>query len=320
MKYITVVIGLFKNHKAKWLVLFFSSLVFFLFLFPNKDLSDFISSKVSQLTKNAVYINFDELKLSATPPGLELTQISVDTEMFPTVSAESISVTPSISAILKQIPGGSVNAKGLFRGNVEISLQPGTNSESGTPRQKFVISAQTLSLEEIRNFSQLPVRLKGKLDVESKGQVDLTFTDQPDAEVLIKVQNFELPSNSINTQMGPLSLPELKLGQLQVKGRLSNGKLSIEEGIIGQQGDELTGTIKGYVNLTIQNQKGQISPIFGAYSLDIDLNFKKNLHERASLFLSFIDQYKFETENGTRYAFKLSATSFQNPPNMGALR
>ena len=121
--------------------------------------------------------------------------------------------------------------------------------------------------------------------------------------------------------MGPLTLPEIKLKQVHLKGRLSNGKFNIEEGVVGQQGDELTGTVKGFFNLMLEAQKnGSVTPVLGSYSLELDLNMKKSFEDRASLFLTFIEQFKSPTSEGSRYAFKLSATSPQSPPNMSALR
>ncbi len=45
--------------------------------------------------------------------------------------------------------------------------------------------------------------------------------------------------------MGPLTLPDLKLSTVELKGRLAAGRFVIETGTIGKPGDELYGTIKG---------------------------------------------------------------------------
>lgn len=318
MKLVSAFLSLIKDHKAKWLLTIASAIAFFAVIFPLSDLSDFISAKVAQLTQNSVYITFDQMHLTPSP-GLELTQFSLDTAFFPPLSAESISVSPSISALLKQSLGGSASAKGLFKGQVDVQVQSGTSTEAGVARQKFIITAQSVSLEEIRQFASLPIQIKGRMDLDAKAQVDLTFSDQPEVDIVLKAQKLDLPPNTVNTIMGPLPLPELKLGQLYLKGRLISGKFTIEEGRLGQEGDELTGTIKGYINLTMQNQKSKITPIVGAYNFDLDLSMKKNLVDRASMFLTFVDQFKSATTEGARFAFRLSATNPNMPPDMSAL-
>jgi type II secretion system protein N len=309
------------NSKLKILVMLVSVVAFLLVLFPVNDLGDLVSSQVSRLTGNKLFLQFEELKMSAFPsPGVKFEQIFVEAQGIPGVSAQEIRFTPSLGGLISQKPYGTVNAKGLFKGNVQLTVKSGTRSDSGVERQKIEISAQKLNLQELRELARLPVMLKGNLDLETIALVDLTFTEQPDMDVNLNISQFELPPSNVMTPMGPLTLPDLKLSTIEIKGRLAGGKLIIENGQIGKDGDELRGNITGNMEITMANTGGVISPVLGGYTLNIALRTKRNFQDRAALFLSFIDAYKTATPDGSEYKFKVSAASTMVPPSIGAAR
>ena len=154
----------------------------------------------------------------------------------------------------------------------------------------------------------------------ANAQIDPAFTEQPEADITLKIDKFELPASNLQTPMGAVTLPELKLGQISLKGRLSGGRLNITDGIIGREGDEIFGHIKGNLGITITNNNGTLSPLFGGYNLDIDLKVKRSFQDKAALFLSFVDAYKNPLPDGGQYRIKISAVNFMMPPSIGALR
>ena len=162
--------------------------------------------------------------------------------------------------------------------------------------------------------------LKGQLDLKTTALADLTFQEQPDVDIDIQIRQFELPPSNVNTAMGPLTLPDLKLSSVELKGRLAGGRFIIETGTIGRQGDELQGTIKGNMGLNVQNVGGTPNPQMGAYNIEVDLKAKRSFQDRAALFLSFIDTYKTATSDGAQYKFKVFSNNPQIPPTMGAVR
>lgn len=313
--------GMLKNHKGKFVLMLFSVLVFILVLFPFNDLGDLVTSQVSKMTQNQVYVQFDGMSLSAFPaPGIDLTNVYVETPATPPLKADEIIFTPSIFSLISQKPAGTINARGFLKGDMTASLTPGSKSDNGVERQKLVLSAKTLSLSEIKDLAGLPLALKGNVSVESTALADLTFTEQPDMDLTLKIDRFELPTGNIETALGPVTVPELKLSSVQLKGRLSAGRFNIEEGVIGKDGDEMRGTIKGGIGLTLSNQGGRIVPIIGAYNFDVNLNLKKNFHDKASFLFAYVSQFMTPTADGVKYAFKLSAASPQMMPATSALR
>lgn len=309
------------NSKLKIFVMTLSTGVFLLILFPMNDLGDLVSSQVARLSGNRVFLQFEELKMSLLPsPGVKVEQVFVEAQGVPGISAQEIRFTPSVGGLIAQKPYGSINATGLFKGDVQISVKSGSRTENGLERQKIDIKAQRLNLQDLREVARLPVMMKGKLDLESSALVDLSFTEQPDMDINLSISQFELPPSNVMTPMGPLTMPDLKLSAVEIKGRLAAGKLIIENGQIGKEGDELRGSITGNLDISLVNTGGNINPVLGGYMFNVNLRAKRNFQDRAALFLSFIDAYKTVTPDGAEYKFKVSAANSMVPPSIGAAR
>lgn len=309
------------NSKLKFFVMILSTVAFLFVLFPFNDLGDLVSAQVARLTGNTLFLQFEDLKMSLFPtPGMKFQQVYVEPSGFAGVSAREIKFAPSITGIIAQKPYGSVSAKGLFKGDVWINVTSGSRAESGLERQKLEISAQKLSLQDLHDVARLPVMMKGSLNLETSALIDLTLSEQPDVDVNLNISQFELPPANVMTPMGPLTMPDLKLSSIEIKGRLAGGKLIIENGQVGKDGDELRGSISGNLDLSLANVGGAVTPVLGGYDFKLDLRAKRNFQDRAALFLSFIDNYKTATPDGAQYKFRVSATSTMIPPTIGAVR
>lgn len=309
------------QSKGKLFVMVASALVFTFLLFPFDDLSDLISSQVSKLTNNSVYVQFEKLKMSVFPqPGVQMNQVYIESLRTPAISAQELVITPSVTGLIQQKPYGHVSAKGLLKGDVDLSVGKGSKTENGVERHKIEVSAKKVSLHDLKEMANLPVLLKGQLNLESTALADLTFQEQPDVELNMSINQFELPPANVNTPMGPLTLPDIKLSSVELKGRLAAGQFVIESGTIGKPGDELYGTIKGRIGLTIVNRGSSFGHQIGAYNIEVDLKAKRSFQDRAVLFLTFIDGYKTPTAEGAQYKFKVSATNPMMPPSIGAVR
>ncbi len=301
------------------------STIFFLgILFPLGDLSDLISAQVSKLTQGRTYIQFQDMKMSLFPnAGLALQKLSIETPELPALKTDELIFTPSIWALIKQKPSGTVNLKGFFKGNVEASLSPGKKSDAGIERSRIAIKAKSLSLSELQDILKLPTPLSGTLQLDADSLIDTNYQEQPEAEVTLKIDKFLMPTSNIPTAMGPLTLPELKLSSVEIKGRMAGGRFFIENGQFGKDSDELKGQIKGSLAVSLMPLPGSPTPggySLGAYQLEIDLKIKKALQERLNLFLTFIDQFKSPAPDGVNFKFKVSGNDFINPPRMDALR
>jgi len=151
-------------------------LVFVFLLFPFDDLSDLISSQVAKLTNNALYVQFERLKMSLIPtPGVQMKQVHIESLTTPTLSASELTITPSVTGLIQQKPYGNISAKGFLKGDVILNMGKGTRSDNGVERQRIDVSAKKVSLHDLRELANLPVHLKGQLNLQSSALADLTF-------------------------------------------------------------------------------------------------------------------------------------------------
>ncbi len=310
------------RYFGKILLFLLGLIVFTLMLFPLDDLGDFVTSQVAKVTQNTIYVRFDRMGLSIVPqPGLELNDVYVETAATPPLSVQEMTLTPSLAALLHQQPFGHFSARGFMKGEVDIGISNGKRTEEGRTRYQIDIEAEKLSLNDIRDLAGLPMVMRGQVDLNiNEALVDPFFSVQPEGDVAVKIGAFDMPA-TVLPYMGGISVPELKLGQVVLSGRLASGRLNINSGKIGNPGDEVYGDIKGNIGINFQNNNGVITPFLGSYSLEVDLQVQNSFGQKVPLLDMALQQYKAQAPLGSsRYRMKLSASNVQLPPNMEALR
>jgi len=288
---------------------------FFIFIFfPFSDLNDFISSKVSELTQKKVFLQFEDMHINPIATSVKLDQVSIETAAIDHLSLDSITATPSIVALIKKQIGGKINADGLFKGRLNLQVTPISQLESGAQKISIDLASEKLSLQEIRKTFRLSLPLSGSTNFNARLNLDTSFQDQPDGDFQSTTDKFELISANINLgEMGSINLPDIKFKQIDLKGKISNGKMIIESGKFGQTSDDLFGTINGDIGLKISQIGNRTVPELGDIRLNIDLTAKPAFKEKASLFLSFLSQCTKEDKGITYIKCKLTANSGGSP-------
>lgn len=309
------------QQKVKFLFSVFCTIAFLFLLFPFGDLSDLVTSQVSRLTQNQVYLQFQDMHMSLFPDtGIALEKFHVESSNFPTIKSDELVFRPSISSLIFQKPAGTVVAKGFLRGELEANLSPGKKSDNGVERQHISLSAKNLNLSDLKELARLPLQLNGSLSFDADSQIDFKLQEQPEVELSMKVDKLILPTFTAQTPIGPWPLPEIKVSNLELKGRLAGGKFIIENGKIGGPKDELSGTIKGNLGLTLMAHGETLSPAMGAYQIDIDLQFRGKLHEQLKPALGMLEQFQSATAEGANLKMRLSGMDTFNPPAMSPIR
>jgi type II secretion system protein N len=318
MKYLKMLLHFIKNNKKKVFLGFVVYLIFLFMLFPFGDLGSMVTTQVARLTQNQIFLKFKDLHFSLLPsPGLELIDVDVQGLQFPQLTCESVTVAPSIAGLLAFKPGVSLNAKGLFGGDVQLSTRGGSKAESGAVKQNISLDAEGIELSKLSRTFSLPMSLEGKVNIDSKAVIDPSFSEQPDAQLNLNAVRVNITTANIPTPIGPLALPDTKLKELILKGQLSKGELNIEKAQIGSPSDELFAQIRGTMNLQFQTISGQVSVNPGAFDLTVQIKAKPSYQAKAGLFLGFLDSYKkSQTPQGTEYLFKISGANFYAPPRM----
>ena len=325
MNYLILFFRFLKNNLGKICLTLLFCIIFVFTLFPFGDLSDFISSKVSTITGNQVYLQFDQLQINPLSASVSLDNVLLETKQLDNLTIKNLTAIPSILSFINKKPDGQIIADGILSGKATVKLNSLPSSQSGKgpeiQKSNVQLALEKISLKDLKNTLNLSLPISGFLNLNSNSVIDFSFQEQPDGELNATIQKFELAAGSVNlSDLGSLNLPEIKFSSVELKTKFQSGKLVIETGKLGTSVDDLSGTIKGEINLFIQNVNGQMSPVINGYNLSVDLIAKPNFIERAGFFLSFIDRFKSIDAAGTRYKMKLISSGPGLPPQMSPLQ
>lgn len=314
--------NVFRFHKLKIFALFMFFLFFMIYLFPFDDLTDLMTTKVSDLTHNLVYVQAEGMGIHWFPtPGVKLTSVVIQASSFPNVSANELSLSPSILALLKGSVGAHASAVGLFRGDVDLNYEEAEKNKSGQPNQKVQVNVSDVALQTmsqfLRDMNMGDYKLQGSLSMNAQAKIDPSFDEQPNANISLNIKNFVFPAYVANTPAGPLNLPELKFKKSNLKSNLAEGKLQIDELSFGDDKDELNCTLKG--EIAARMSKDRPGPDFGAYSFNVDIKVQQSFYNQNGAIFILLDQYKKPMPGGQRYSFKISGENTMAMPRMNAL-
>lgn len=328
--------------KRKFLgIAFVSAVLFFMWGFPFGDMSDLVTSQVARATGNQIYLQFESMDLNLLPaPAISVRNVSVETPALPALEAKWMKISPSWFSILfnlwtiKKASGGdpeaagklgtrigvSVAAEGLLGGDVDLHVRPGSASDQGADRSKVSLAIEKMNLNEVQKWADLPVKMNGVLNVDGTLQYVPSFTDQPEGEIDLRVNKFNLPASTLmipfEGAMMPVNLPSLTLDHVVLRGRLSSGKFVIEEGTFGSAKDPLSGRIKGQIMVRLMAMGGQVTPQVGQYNLTVDMSASKSVEKDIGIAFLLFDQAKTPTANGSRYLFQANGHGFGATPQI----
>ncbi len=305
-----------REKKKLLLLVLVAALFFAVLIFPYDDLSDLL---MAQSAAHGVYLEFRSMGLSFFPPSLRLNKVSVDVAMLPTINAGEIYLAPSLMGLLTFSPGFSASVDNFLRGSLYVNYRLGHKIDH-VRMQTIALSLDGLDLKDLSKFAQLPVTMEGRIQGDVAGSFDPTFTNQPSGSASIQINNLHIPAAMVPALMA-LTLPDMRISQVNLNSTLSGGQLDITDGVIGKPGDNVHGRIKGTMQLQINNQAGFVYTNVGPYQFNIDLTLDSSIEKNFGAMLSLLnfDQYRTMTADGTRYALKLSGTGSGSPPTPSPL-
>ena len=320
MKILIFILSKIRKNLWKIVILSLASLVLFLFLFPASDLHDKISSEVALRSQGSIYMEIEGFFL--LPNKISLQNLEIEPRNFSPLKVQQLDFSFSPVKLFRmardRTPYGEISAENLFGGHLTVDIQPGPPSVSGSPQLELKTDVNRLSLQRVSRFAKAPLPMKGIVNLQAEGLLDPTFSEQPDGKLQLVLEKFELPAGSFDSPMGPVPTPSLSLSTIQITGRINEGRFYIDQGRIGGPNDELFGTIKGSLQLSLAGGAGGVvTPRFGAYDLDVDLQTTRDFDEKVQ-FLILLNAYKKPTEKGSQYKFKLMGQNFMGPPTLRA--
>jgi len=316
----------------KLLVVLLIAGFFAVIMFPNDDLSDWISTQISKNT--GIYVQFDQLGFDLAPPGLEASDVSIEARGVPTIKAGSMHAGILLSKFLTFKLGFTAVAEKVFHGDIDLSYGQGDKTSSGARFDDVTIHADKVSLDDLCDFlhkmNMLSLKLQGNVNLDSSLHVDHLFTDQPSFSASAEIPSFLVPSQSVMVDFNgvPVSqvIPTLDLGHVVLKNaKLSEGILEIPDLTVGDKKSELFGHLKGTMALQMRKLPNGVQPDIKNIDFAMDLTLNKDFIDRNQKtmiggFLMLIPaNLKTETVNGTRLAFHMKLTAPGAVPNFSPL-
>lgn len=303
------------RHQKKYILLtLISALVFAVLCFPYDDLSDLITEQIAKRSQN-VFISFNELGVSFFPPSLKMSNVTVDTDFVPTVKAERLYLAPAYSALLAFNPGFTTVIEGFMNGAVHLTYATGKKINDQIRMQNVDLDISKMDLKSLTKFATLPIDADGAVNMDLSTEFDPTFTEQPNGEYKLVINDMNLASFMVFMSPVPIGF---KFNKIVLKGTMKNSQFIIEEGQIGSENDPLHGTISGNVGVRMIRMGNRVVPQWSNYEFSVDLNLDRTAEQKLSSVMGIIniDKYKTVTGSGSRYSLNLSGPSFQAFPTL----
>ena len=306
-------------HKKK---LFFFILAFALMLvvlFPYSDLTFFAQSKVnSALRGTGSQVSFSELNFNFAPFGMKTEDVRVSLARRSPIEIKNLFISPSLMSLLRFKPGGSVKAQGLFNGDLAIQLGLlGTNDEN---QKEFNLSLDlnNIDLSELVNYLELPAKITGRAGGTLDAEGEESFRKQPEGDFSFTFNKVELPLE-IPTPIGNLALPKkVKWSNSNLIGKISNGRVNIENGTLGTKTSPINGRYRGNLDCPIIRAGTNVSANCTRYDIKVELELDSDFENKLAKDFSFIlnpnQINKITTPNGgARYLFSVSGRTKGTP-------
>lgn len=317
------------RHKWKILALPFIALAWAVVIFPYGDLRGLASSQVSKLMPGTA-LDFQNVSLGiGTPLAIVLEEVEFERPGTPALKADRVSASPALSTLFGGAPGGSVSASGLFEGSLQASLKTaskeGKDGAPATFRHDIKGSATDIQVgaltSSLKRAGLLGLTAKGQLSSDFDLSVDPSFQSNPAGSLSLSGTSIEIPAISIPLPgMGPVQLPSLQFGKLDFKGRLQEGNLAIEELVLGQSTDALSGRMRGKLELALRGGGGRMNANISDVDLNIELSVSDKLMgsflgQAIDLLISKYKQKAAATASITKYRFRLRLPQLGMTPN-----
>ena len=336
-------IGWIWSRKLFFAIIMTSAAIFFAWMFPFGDLSDVVASRVAEASGGSLYIQFDQLNLHLLPkPAISATNVTVESTFSPFL-AKWIKFTPGLLDALGSIPtmmkaaggnaeaaaslgtkiGAAIEAEGVFGGDAQFTLRPGSRGEGGRERSHVSLALDKMNLHELQAWADLPVKMSGSLGLTTDVQFAPDFLEQPEGEYDLKINKLNLPAGTVmvplNGVLMPLNVPLITLANVRFRGRVTGGKFFIEEGSFGQNRDPLYGRIKGNLAIRLQPHGANLQLVLGAYDFSVDLTTTQMIEKELNFaFFLFGPGKSALPGGGAHYLFKAQGATFDGgtPPSI----
>lgn len=316
--------AIFRNHKLKLCLVLAVAVLLAAIMFPNDDLSDYVSALAAK--NGGIYLQMDNLGIKLiTGPGLEANDVVLEQKGDPPLKIGGLQASVSLLKALTAKIGISARIEKLFGGNFDIDYQQDGKAKSGTPFDEVTLHVESLSLEALLDYlasaNVLGPKMRGSMRVDlSKLRIDHMFEEQPSATASLDIPTLSFPAQTLLTQMGPQPIPTLELGHASLKNaKLSEGQLDIPDFTLGDPKGEFYAKIKGTLGLKVRKVGAVLNPEISNINLNLKVTADKEFmnHNRDLLggFLMLMGSCKQDTPKGVEIACNLKISALGQVPN-----
>lgn len=323
------ILAIFRFHKMKIVaILSFASLWIFL-IFPFGDLSDMLTQKIAEATKNQVYLQFDDMAIGVlTGVNVKLDNVVVESPGFPPMKASRLRIAPWVMGALSGRFGLSVDAMDLFGGLVAADVREGDKLKSGLREMEIGVEADQLKLNEITKILTdaeiLKLALDGVLKISTQLKVDPFYEVQPSGAANVTIGNLTLPAQTLELNLNgallPVPISEMKLGPTRLNAKIGGGQFDIQELSFGTAKEMISGKAKGNVGVSFRKMGPQVVPTITGFDLNVTLTIDEDFAKtNVKAVLDMLNAYKRVepgpngTANRWTYNFRLQ------PPDPGSM-
>lgn len=303
-------------------LLFF--LIFTMLMFPFSYLSNYLTTAVAKATGNQVFLKSKDIHLSLFPAfGVELEDVELETVQIPKVQAGRLIISPSLIGLITDLPKMQNPQPGAAPVIPDVSLKLydflGSNTEAKINKtdgkQKIVLSTKKLELKQLSSLDLLPIRLIGELNLNLNSLVDTSFKQQPEGDIEISISKLTIPSTNIAIPgMGSIPLPKLSVSDVRIKGRITDGRLIIEQAKMGKPNEKLSLELIGQLTMSVLPSPRGPRVNWGAYSLQTVFNVDSKLANDL-LLEALLGKHKVkETNQKMTFGIRMTGRSFYSPP------
>lgn len=314
-----------KLHIMKLMALYVLFLtVFVVLLFPFSYLSNYLTTAVAKATRNQVFIKSEDINLSLFPSlGVELKNVELETLQVPKLQAQRLIISPGFFSLIKSIPKFSKLKPGEATPipNINVRLYDflGSNTTAQLinkdDKKQIFLKTQKLNLKKLKSLNLLPIQILGELNLNLESLIDLSFKDQPEGDISINITQLTIPKTNIPVpSLGSIPTPKLVLNDVNIKGRISGGRLIIEQAQMGKSTDALNLKLKGQFDLSILPTPRGPQVQWGAYTVQTIINIRPQLANE--LFLTtLLNKFKVrESQQSITYGARVAGRNFYAPP------
>lgn len=294
----------------KWIFLtILLTFIFFALRFPwNKA-----AQKIAEVVLKVVPLDADpdNAKVLLFPPGIAFYKSTLKEPAFLSfLETEELGIYPAFSKLLALKPGIRVLVK-EENSELTVTLWIENKKIEDLEIKEVHLKGNSTNLElSLLNSPSHPLNVFGKVNFRFEFVSPRRNFKKAEGKFSLIGSNIAIKDSSIVTNLGPIHLPDLNWGVVNVRVKLKEKELVVEKFQLGIEKDSLFVQLRGNMELKFRGNRFHLSYYDLQTQIEVDKALKSSLINTLDIFLS---ETKTPTENGTRYQAHIKGSGYKTP-------